>query len=254
MTDPRRLANEHWRDTYRVLVALVGGEWRHFGAVEAFASPSVDYTFVNGGLALDPAAPADLARAIAWLTEAGTRYRVRIDVATATPELLAVPVELGLEGDESWRMPGMVLPAIPSAPAPPAGVTLRQVDVALVAELQQHLVDSGSPHRAFLDTLAPLSVASDELAIYVAYLDGHLAATSAVIRTGRTCGIYAVGTAEWARRRGVGSAVTWATLEHARTEWHCTAAVLQSSPIGVLVYQKMGFRIAAEYQLFDPPR
>jgi hypothetical protein len=251
--DLRRVANEHWRDSYRVRMDLLRGEWREFGTVQAYSAPHIDYPFANGCVVLDPADPSDLAAAMSWLGGRPVAYRVWMDHVIATPALVDVPLSLGLEGDGPWRLPAMVLPSIPVAPPLPAGIQVCRVGETLAADLRSHLVDAASPHRAFLSAVLDASIDSDQLVIYIARLDDRIAATSAVIRTGLSCGIYAVGTAEWARRRGVGTAVTWATLEHARTEWGCTAAALQASPVGVLVYGKMGFEPAAEYLPFDSP-
>lgn len=52
------------------------------------------------------------------------------------------------------------------------------------------------------------------------------------------------------RRSGYGSAVTWAAIEDA--DPNATAVVLQSSPDGFPVYERMGFRTIVEYLEFEP--
>ena len=52
-----------------------------------------------------------------------------------------------------------------------------------------------------------------------------------------------------ARRRGVGSAVTWAAIEAGRA-WGYDTIVLQSSVMGLSMYSAMGFRTVAPYVVF----
>jgi GNAT superfamily N-acetyltransferase len=74
---------------------------------------------------------------------------------------------------------------------------------------------------------------------------------SIAVRTGESGGIYSVATLESARRRGVGTAVTWAAVDAIR-EWGCTAAVLQSSEMGYPVYRAMGFAEVTRYTRYLP--
>lgn len=54
-------------------------------------------------------------------------------------------------------------------------------------------------------------------------------------------GIYAVGTSEAARGKGIGTAITAVPLLDARAEGY-HVATLQSSEMGFSVYERMGFR------------
>ena len=88
-------------------------------------------------------------------------------------------------------------------------------------------------------------------AYFVATLEGERVGISTAVRTGPSGGIYSVATVERARRRGVGSAVTWAAVDAIR-DWGCSAAVLQSSEMGYPVYRAMGFRQVTRYRRFGP--
>ncbi len=77
--------------------------------------------------------------------------------------------------------------------------------------------------------------------------------TSLAIRTGEVAGVYAVGTLRDARRRGVGTAATWAAVAASRA-WGCDKVVLQASEMGFPMYVDMGFRTVVRYAIFRPPR
>jgi GNAT superfamily N-acetyltransferase len=78
---------------------------------------------------------------------------------------------------------------------------------------------------------------------HVAEVPGPVESSGAVptIRTGDVSGVYAVGTLAGARRRGVGTAATWAAVAAGRT-WGCGTIVLQASETAFSSYEKMGFR------------
>ena len=57
------------------------------------------------------------------------------------------------------------------------------------------------------------------------------------------------GTLRDARRRGVGTAATWAAVSAGRA-WGCETIVLQSSAMGYAVYEAMGFRTVVRYAIY----
>lgn len=77
---------------------------------------------------------------------------------------------------------------------------------------------------------------------FLALCEGVPAATSMAFCGGGTTGIYAVGTRESFRRRGLGQAVTHACLRAAQHHGS-PRAVLSASAMGLPVYRKLGFRI-----------
>src|SRR5207237_9550494 len=91
----------------------------------------------------------------------------------------------------------------------------------------------------------------DDLQLIGGYLNGDPVACAMAIRSRNVVGVYAVGTAERARRRGIGTAITWAAIEQGR-RWGCDVAVLQASEMGLPVYSAMGFRRVTAYVNFGP--
>lgn len=76
---------------------------------------------------------------------------------------------------------------------------------------------------------------------YFAYRDGKPVATSTVFYGQGVAGVYDVATLPEARGKGIGGAVTMAPLHEARSRGY-RVGVLQSSDMGLRVYERLGFR------------
>jgi ribosomal protein S18 acetylase RimI-like enzyme len=85
-----------------------------------------------------------------------------------------------------------------------------------------------------------------------ALLDGQIAAAALAYDHDGDCGIYNVGTAPWARRRGLATALTTVQLWDAR-ERGCHTASLQSTPMAERVYLRIGFRDLGRFIEYAPP-
>jgi hypothetical protein len=88
--------------------------------------------------------------------------------------------------------------------------------------------------------------------ILVARLEGENVATGISFDLADDCGIYNVGTLEYARRRGLGTAITLAHLYDARDRG-CSTASLQSTPMAERVYASTGFRDLGLFLEYAPP-
>jgi ribosomal protein S18 acetylase RimI-like enzyme len=88
----------------------------------------------------------------------------------------------------------------------------------------------------------------------MASLDNEIVGTAMAVRTGDLAGIYSVGTLEHARGRGVGRAVTAAAIEAAAKGWGVKRIFLQSSQMGLSVYESLGFHTVASYQMLGGMR
>jgi GNAT superfamily N-acetyltransferase len=219
----------------------------HFGAVDAIAV-GADLAFFNPVLAMDPATAArDVAAGIAWIEAKGlpASAQVRDDVE---PVLRPEFERIGMVPD-SWVMPVMVLDPIPTAPPTPPDLMIRTGHVELFDDWHAALESPEEIRRV----LGRALVADSRMRITVGYLDGEPVSGAAVIRSGGTIGVYAVGTIERARRRGIGRAVTWAAIEAGVAAWQSTMAILQSSEMGVPVYRSMGFVEVAGYVEYRRP-
>lgn len=241
-------ADRNYVGSYRKLAGHSSlGDVRSFGAVTAFTT-GLPMGLFNGCVAVGPTDPADLLASIRWI--AGLRFPHRVWIREdLTAALDAIPLDLGMVR-EAWSAPAMVLQPGAVRPPPAPGVTARVVEgqAALDEYLEIHVRKGMSP--ALAHQMFPASFAADpEVRFITAYLDGRPVGTAMAIRTGDTSGVYNVGTLAEARRRGIGSAVTWAAVE-AGQAWGCDTIVLQSSEMGLPMYRAMGFRTVTRYDEF----
>ena len=85
---------------------------------------------------------------------------------------------------------------------------------------------------------------------YLGRLDGEPVATATLFLGAGVAGAYFVFTAEEARRRGIGSAITLAALLEAR-DLGCAIGVLGSSEMGYSVYHGLGFEEVCRIGLYE---
>ena len=84
---------------------------------------------------------------------------------------------------------------------------------------------------------------------WVGYISGEPVCTSHLLVDGETAGIYWVATAEQHRGRGFGTVITRSAVDEAARRG-CHMVGLQASPLGKPVYERMGFRVVAEYETY----
>ena len=225
------------------------GGSRQFGAVSAVATGSAA-AFFNRVFAIDPGAgPADLASAVEWMVGLGQPVSVQV-WADGDPALARAAIGLGFQPDP-WQPPVMMLRGIPAeAPPPPAGVDIEFGG----AELHDDWHAGLGAGPIFQGLFGPSAMADQNVRLALARLEGAPVAAAAAIRGGGVVGIYAVGTHEHARGRGIGRAVTWAALVAGARAWDLSVAVLQSSGMGLPVYRAMGFEEIGAYVEFERPK
>lgn len=252
MLDDRALSeavDASFVDAFRRLSGRDSGLVAQFGSVEV-AAMGLPVGFLNPIFALDSQrAPEDLAAAVAALRERGLPFVVhsRDDLDAGS---LSVARELGLK--QTAVLPGMALPLPAAVPDPPRGLRVeRMADTPeYSAGLAVAAEGFGMPLE-FAQMAFPQSMFDDDgIRGYVAYVDDQAVATATSIQLGSVLGIYNVATLPTRRRSGYGAAVTWSAIGDADPA--TSAAVLQSSPDGVPVYERMGFRTVVEYLEFEP--
>jgi hypothetical protein len=235
-------------DAFRRLAHRDSGLVARFGSVKV-AAMGLPGAFFNPLFALESLdAPDDLAEALAVVRGRNLPFVVHIR-GTLGEGAVSVARELGLK--QTAVLPGMALPLPTTAPAEPQGLRVeRIVDTpAYSAGLAVAAEGFGMP-LAFAEVAFPQSVFDDDgVRGYVAYVDEEAVATATSIQLGSWLGIYNVATVPTRRRSGYGAAVTWHAIDDADPATR--AVVLQSSPDGIPVYERMGFRTVVEYLEFE---
>ena len=255
--DPRLVeaADRNLVDAFAALVPNVnaGRIVRQFGAVTSVVT-GVAHPFYNPVFVLDDhAMPRDVTAAVEGARAMGHEPCVleREDVDRRFGALVR---SLGFEPDE-WITPGMVLDPVPDrTPAPPEGLRIELVREGPggSAGLEAFHVAFGSG-PVFRSALPESTLRDDRFRLIVGWDADGPATCSIAVRSAREFGVYAVGTVEHARRRGYGTAITWAALAVGRDAWGLSTAVLQSSELGLGVYSKMGFVEVCRYIDFFAP-
>jgi ribosomal protein S18 acetylase RimI-like enzyme len=90
----------------------------------------------------------------------------------------------------------------------------------------------------------------ERFASYVGYADGEPVCTTAIVHGGGATGFYNVATLPGSQRRGYGEAVMRRALAEARKEVGMHPVVLQSTPAGLQLYERMGFRTVARVAVY----
>ena len=177
--------------------------------------------------------------------------RERVDsVELVAEHAAAVEVELRRRG---WRVteeePALVMEHAPATlPAPPAELTVRRVEDE--AGLEDFFAISRSGRRHVPSAEA---ARDPHVAVLVGYVDGEAVATARVSGHGDVADLMGVGTRPERRRRGYGTAMTWAAVGAAR-EMGCSAFLLTATEMGYPVYVRMGFVPVYTMRTYEPPR
>ena len=91
----------------------------------------------------------------------------------------------------------------------------------------------------------------ERFAAYVGYFDGEPVSTTAVVAGGGAIRIYNVATVPNEQRRGFGEATMRYALAEARRTHAFEPLILQSTPVGLRLYQRMGFRTIARVAVYS---
>ena len=243
-------ANANFLASFRTLVQhSANGEVREFGRVFAFAT-RFPVSLFNGCVVTGQSSPDDLRGALGWVRDQRVPYCVWI--AESIGELGAVAAEFRLERDRV-SYPNMVLDPVPEPPSPAENVSVVRVGTS--RELEHFFdvsVDLGMARELAERVFSPRFVADPDVELFTGWLEGQPAGTSLAIRSGEVSGVYNVGVVPGARRRGVGTALTWASVAAGRA-WGCEPIVLQATEMAIPMYEAMGFRTVASYAVFREP-
>lgn len=244
------LANENFIASFRKLAehSATGGV-RERGGVFAFVS-GLPLSLFNGCVVVDRATLDDVDAALRWVVARRVPHRVFVAAELET-EVAAVAAAHGLERDPV-PYPGMVLHPIPDPPELPGDVGVATVDESGREEFLGVGEASGLSRELAEALFSRSFLADQDVHAFIGRLGGRPVGYSLAILSAGATGVYNVGTLPSARRRGVGTALTWAAVATGRAAgFDC--AVLQSSEMAVSMYEAMGFRTVAPYVVFRQP-
>jgi ribosomal protein S18 acetylase RimI-like enzyme len=143
----------------------------------------------------------------------------------------------------SVDLPGMVAEEIRPAVKPPAPLEVRRV--------------SGGPTRdafcaigsvcfhvplAWFQEVFESPTVWDHFVAYVGYADQEPVATAAIVVGGGALGVYNVATMPSRQRQGFGETVMRYALADAANRFGVRCSILQATPAGLHLYQRMGYR------------
>ena len=156
-----------------------------------------------------------------------------------------------------YEMPEMVLGSPVEEPHFPVGAKLLKLSEAGQADDYWKVAAAsypsiGFPPEVFGSYTNNAGLLAENVAAFIAYLDGEPVSIAMTIISHGVAGIYWVGSLEQARGKGLGRAVT-AAATNAGFELGAEIASLQASPMGKPIYEAMGYETIFDYKLFMSP-
>jgi ribosomal protein S18 acetylase RimI-like enzyme len=91
----------------------------------------------------------------------------------------------------------------------------------------------------------------ESFAGYVGYADGEPVSTAAIVLGGGVAGVYNVATTPGHQRRGYGESVMREALEDSRRHHGIARTILQSTPAGLRLYERMGYRTVTSVAVYS---
>ncbi|MFL5766652.1 MAG: GNAT family N-acetyltransferase [Actinomycetota bacterium] len=195
--------------------------------------------------------PAALAAAKRTFSDHG--FRIGLDLCRGRhPAVERAAADLGLiVGVTRPAMAAAVSALAPAAPPPGVEIsTLSAGDDLEELWAMQAAVFGMRPDvaRAYL---APSLLGTREIACLLARFEGRPVSSSLAVEIEGTVGVFGVATVPDARGRGIGTAVTAAAADWARER--ADLAWLQASEEGRHVYERMGFAVVGDWDVWVLP-
>ncbi|WP_375769766.1 GNAT family N-acetyltransferase [Archangium gephyra] len=212
---------------------------RELPGVRAFALPGRGaHLFQQQVLYSDAHALAEALGSLeTWYRELGVRaWRVPVYPGDTAAE--AVLARAGHRAEDA--IPAMGIPLAHPPPQLPPGTTLEHPD-DLHEVLKLNGLCYGQEHVDYFESWRPQLEPSTGLYAVLVRQEGRALAGGVSFEQGDTAGIYLVATHPEARRRGLAGLVMQGLHADARARGR-TVAVLQASPLGHGLYQRLGYR------------
>jgi ribosomal protein S18 acetylase RimI-like enzyme len=245
-----RTVADNLRESFRVIAASRGpGEIRELGGV-SIASAGVAFQMFNAAFLSAPVlSEAELARRI-MLSAVHFQARGLGWACWVCDDWLGSEVrqrgrrifeQHGLR--HSVDLPGMAAERLAPPARPLPRIEARRVGDRVTREAFCNIstVCFHVPAPWFREVFDNDSV-WENFAAYVGYVDGEPVSSAATVARGAAVGVYNVATLPEAQNRGYGEAVMRYALEDTRKRSGIQGSVLQSTPAGYRLYERMGYR------------
>lgn len=153
----------------------------------------------------------------------------------------------------SSDMPGLAAEAVLPASRKLPVADIRQVRSA---ETLYDFRSIGStsfrvPFAWFSEVFDHAVVGRDEFVCWVAYADGTPVATAATVTLDGVIGVYNVATSPDYRKRGYAEAITRHVIDAAARRDRAETLILQSTSLGLRLYERMGFRVVSRILVYN---
>jgi ribosomal protein S18 acetylase RimI-like enzyme len=231
-----------------------GDGWFHREGSIAWFWSELPIAFLNEVVPCGPdVSPAAVDRAVGELRGTGDPFIARIR-AGLDDALVPQLERLGLREDPDEALPGMALHPLEGAalagPDPDRLVIRTIHDVDGLAQLQALMAEGFEmPLQVVRRMMPPAMLPVPAATFVVGSVDGEPVTTATGWTEGDTVGVYNVATSAAGRRRGYGDAATRAVLRDGVARG-ASVGILQSSPLGHRVYERIGFREVVRYRVF----
>jgi GNAT superfamily N-acetyltransferase len=215
------------------------------GGVVLMANDEDKEGMFSSAIVFEPLTPEQFFATFGAFFHPGQAFSVTVEDGEA-PEFEEALRQHGWQLDE--EEPALVLAPIPAA-IPPAPAEL---EISLVRD-EQGLADFRSITRMPPQIVPSLAAATDPaVALLVGRVAGAPVTTGRLSTLGMVADITSITTVPAARRRGYGTAITWAVIAEAARRG-CTSAMLTATEMGYPVYVRMGFQLVTSYRTYILP-
>lgn len=244
-----RLEHESMLDWLRITFAQPAGAEIQIDEGVGLFSTGLDNPFFNQIVTDDGATPTALARAIAEMRSRVRRHYVVLRRG-ADDHLAPGMSDLGMAREDAI-LPGMSLHPIPAGRPGPPGFEVRVIrDDSGLEDHMAVAAEGFEMARPMVDEfIGPRLWEAPGCTVYVGYADGAPVTAGFTVRSGRTIGVYTIATVLSARGRGYGEAMTRRIVADGAAAG-CDVAVLQASSMGRPIYERIGFRLVQEYDVY----
>jgi len=258
-TDELRRAHLNLVDSSRQFFELDPGAAIETEPGWLFGAGSSNHPVIsNGAFRRDEAVDAGefITRAKEFFAARDRRFSVWVKGDQAEDDDLVAAAEAA-DFQAVYEMPEMVLGKRPEPPNLSPGIELRKLESLEQADdfwrvAIESYADIGFPSEIFSGYTNHAGLLAENVAAFIAYLDGEPVSIAMTIVSDAVAGIYWVGSRTQARGRGIGRAVTTAATA-AGFDLGADVASLQASQMGKPIYLVMGYEVAFDYRMFLSP-